>query len=69
MLDKESVTYDDRHVLWYLANSARQLSQGNKESAIQAYDSSTDVYREIYNKRKNSMVIYGNEFEKQHKEF
>ncbi|MGK0270370.1 MAG: SNF2 family DNA or RNA helicase [Cocleimonas sp.] len=64
MLGNETIEYDDRHVFWYIANSARQLILGNIESSIQAYDNSTDVYREIYNKRKNSLVLYGNEFEK-----
>ena len=64
MLGKETIEYDDRHVFWYIANSARQLIQGNTESSIQAYDNSTDIYRDIYNKRKNTMVLYGNEFEK-----
>jgi len=64
MLGTETIEYDDRHVFWHIANSARQLIKGNIESSIQAYDNSTDVYREIYNKRKNSMVLYGNELEK-----
>jgi len=64
MLGNETVEYDDRHVFWFIANSARQLTQGNIESSIQAYDNSTDIYRDIYNKRKNSMVLYGNELEK-----
>ena len=64
MLGNEKVEYDDRHIFWYLANSARQLMHGNIESSIQAYDNSTDIYRDLYNKRKNTMVLYGNEFEK-----
>ncbi len=64
MLGNESVEYDDRHIYWYIANAARQLSLGNSESAIQAYENSTDIYRDVYNKRKNSLVLYGTEFEK-----
>ena len=60
----EKVEYDDRHIFWYVANAARQLMLGNIESTIQAYENSADIFREVYNKRKNTLVIYGNEFEK-----
>ncbi|MEB8432077.1 DEAD/DEAH box helicase [Cocleimonas sp. KMM 6892] len=60
----ENKTYDDRHIFWHLANSARQLVHSNNESAIQAYDNATDIYREVYSKRKNATVLFGNELEK-----
>jgi len=62
--DKTTIRYDDSHVEWHLANCARQLTHGNTESALQSYENATEVYRDIYNKRKNTGVIFGTDFEK-----
>ncbi len=62
--NEDGKIYDDRHVFWHLANAAKQLIHGNSESAIQAYDNATTIYRDIYSKRKNALVIFGNELEK-----
>ena len=64
LTNQEAVEYDDRHIFWHLANSAHQLILGNVESSIQAYENATDIYRDVYAKRKNTAVIFGNEFEK-----
>lgn len=56
--------FDDRHVFWHLANSVKQLAHNNVDSAIQAYENATDVYRDIYAKRKNTQVLFGNDLEK-----
>lgn len=57
-------TYDDRHVFWHLANCVKQIVHANVDSALQAYENSADVYRDIYSKRKNTQVLFGNDFEK-----
>jgi hypothetical protein len=61
--DTADVQYDDRHVEWHLANCAKQLILANTDSAMQAYENATDLYREIYKKRKNTAVVFGNQFE------
>ena len=61
---KDKVIYDNRHIQWHIANSARQLIHGNKESAIQAYENALEVYRSIYNKRKGTLVVFNVELEK-----
>ena len=60
----EKVEYDDRHISWHLANSARFLIQGNIDSSIQAYENAVEIYRDVYNKRKGTAVIFNTEFEK-----
>ncbi|KAG1694755.1 putative chromatin-remodeling complex ATPase chain [Nymphon striatum] len=62
--NEDNATYDDRHIFWHLANAAKQLIHANSESAIQAYENATDLYRDVYSKRKNTMVLFGNELEK-----
>lgn len=64
LVDKQTAQYDDRHIYWYIANCARQLTLGNTDSCIQAYENSVDIFRSVYNKRKNAQVMYGTEFEK-----
>ena len=61
---KDEVTYDDRHFNWHVANCARQLTHGNKESAIQAYENALEIYQAIYNKRKGAIVVLNSETEK-----
>ncbi len=60
----DGVKYDDRHIQWQLANSARQVTLGNVEGALQAYDNALDVYRDVYNKRKSTQVAFDDLFEK-----
>ena len=60
----DPVQHDDRHFHWHLANSARQLSKNNIDGAIQAYENGKDVFREVYLKRKNTVVIFDTSFEK-----
>lgn len=61
---KDKLQYDDRHVFWQIANSARQLIHGNSEGSLQAYENALEVFREVYNKRKGTTVVFATEFEK-----
>ena len=61
---QDQTLHDDRHFLWQLANSARQLILGNVEGAIQAYENAEEVFREVYKKRKGTAVVFNNDFEK-----
>lgn len=60
----EKIEYDDRHIHWHLGNCARNLIRGNIDGSIQAYENATETYRNVYNKRKGTSVIFDDEFEK-----
>jgi len=62
--EDDNSKYDDRHFHWQLANSAKQLTTGNIENSIQAYENAKDIYREVFGKRKNTIAIFNSEFEK-----
>ena len=60
----DNTKHDDRHFHWQLANSAKQLINGQIETSIQAYENAKDIYREVFLKRKNTVAIFNSEFEK-----
>ena len=62
--DTEKVQYDDRHVQWHLSNSAKQLTLGNIDSSIQAYENAVEIHRAVHNKRKGTSVIFASGFER-----
>jgi len=61
---KDKILYDERHIHWHIANSARQLIHGSIESSLQAYENAQDIYRVANNSRKGTIVVFDNEAEK-----
>ena len=62
--DTEEIQYDDRHIQWHLANSAKQLTLGNIDSSIQAYENAVELHRAVHNKRKGTSIIFASGFER-----